>query len=83
MWRCISVRRALKEAFAAFYDLRANPIPQAPQALPPAGPAPASESTPATKTNQNDLPEIGFEFSTSHDTLSLAPREHPDDRFQE
>ena len=25
-WRCISVRKALKEAFAAFHDLRNNPI---------------------------------------------------------
>jgi hypothetical protein len=49
MWRCISVRKALKEAFAAFYDLRANPLPPPPPPTPP---------------KQNDLSEIGFEFST-------------------
>ena len=76
-WRAISVRKALKEAFAAFYDLRDNPIPRAAPAPPP-----------ATETKQTALPEIGFEFSTSefstsHDTLSLASRDQPDDRFQE
>ncbi|MCU1238649.1 MAG: hypothetical protein JWP63_6616 [Candidatus Solibacter sp.] len=51
MWRYISLRKALKEAFAGFHDLRDNPFP-----LPP--PPPAAE------TIQTPLPEIGFEFST-------------------
>jgi hypothetical protein len=59
-WRAISVRKALKEAFAAFYDLRDNPLPPPPPPTPP---------------KQNDLPEIGFEFST-HTPPASAP---PDD----
>jgi acylphosphatase len=68
MWRYISIRKALKEAFAGFRDLRENPFP-----LPPPPPPPPA----VTEIIQTPSPEIGFEFSThpapQPDTLSTDP----------
>jgi len=79
MWRYISLRKALKEAFAGFRELRENPLPfpPAPEPLP-------------TETTQTPLREIGFDFSTrpeppsepapeppAHATLSDVPMSRP------
>jgi hypothetical protein len=73
MWRFISVRKALDEALAAWDDLRANPLPHAPQPVLPVDPGPEPENQPAAETKQTHLPEIGFVFSTHPEPAHPEP----------